>query len=390
MALQRYSDTYWYPSGQLAGNVAANVFPLNSNVPAPLFADGAGTIPLPNPTRTSATGVLTFWAEAGEHWVFIRNQAFQVPVGLSQEQADLSTGTANGGNISVNLTNPKALDIEPLVGYVVNQPLSGATPSLVMVKSPQRTEALTPASEGRILTWWLMDALGVVSQQGTFPTPSQIRFNLVLGMTAYDGGSGSIVFHQNIPITLNQPIAASAVLMDSLGPFSISGNSVDPLAGTMSFAKTAGTIFARGFNFVNNTNEPNIANSPGQNPAQFAYITQNAFSTGPLVTSVDAGQYDVGGVVTPVPAPNLWTIQRVWCLPVDDAIQLQIRVQYGQNTYASQAEAINAIGNTDFVPQYDSSTFGCLLAHIVVRADATDLNDPTQADVQRAGKFSAP
>jgi len=68
----------------------------------------------------------------------------------------------------------------------------------------------------------------------------------------------------------------------------------------------------------------------------------------------------------------------------------QVRVQYGQNTYATQAEAVEAIGNTAFIPNPEGNVFSALLGWIVVRQDATDLADPTQAFVRRAGKFDSP
>ena len=65
MALQLYSARYWLPNGNLSANRPANVFPELSNIHASLFADQAGTIPLPNPLSTDGGGLLTFWAAPG-------------------------------------------------------------------------------------------------------------------------------------------------------------------------------------------------------------------------------------------------------------------------------------------------------------------------------------
>lgn len=80
--LAPYSESYWYPDGSLASGVEYHVFPRTSNVHAVLFADQAGTVPLPNPGTTDANGLISFFVENGDHWLFIRGQAFYVIVDL--------------------------------------------------------------------------------------------------------------------------------------------------------------------------------------------------------------------------------------------------------------------------------------------------------------------
>lgn len=387
MAIEQYTDKFWFPTGELAVGVPATVFPADSNIKAALFSNAAGTIPLPNPLPTGAGGVLTFWAEGGDYWIHISDWIFSVSVGISQEQSDLSTGTAAGGEFTPNLVTPPDLDIAPLVGYIVTQPQDGSKPAITRVDSPQRTESLTPASMTRILTWWLMDSTGAVIQQGMAPTPEQTRNFLILGLTAFDGAT-SLVFDQTLPLSLNQPLNQLTDLMIGLGPFNMTGNLVTPVAGTLSINKTAGTIFARAFNFIPNPDNPHISDIAAQTPVTFQYNTQNAFSDGPTGIVLDPGNYDVGGVVTPVPGVA-WTIQRVWGYPLN-MVDQQVRLQYGQRVYASKTEALEAIGNTEYIPNPEGNVFSALLGHIVLRSDATDLADLTQAAFRRAGKFDSP
>lgn len=82
MPLAPYTETYWYPDESLAASVPYHVFPRFSNVHATLFADQAGTLPLPNPGLTSPAGVISFFVENGDYWLYIGGETFYVIVDL--------------------------------------------------------------------------------------------------------------------------------------------------------------------------------------------------------------------------------------------------------------------------------------------------------------------
>lgn len=391
MALQQYSKKYWFPNGTLAANLPAAVFPEDSNVFAPIFSDGIGT-PLANPTTTDGSGVLTFWAEEGMYWVHIDTEAFLVDVGLSEEQADLSTGTASGGELDI--ATPTSITINALVGYVADvNALTSIVPTLMKVDEPTQTVALDAGSLARSITWWLMDSAGNVIQQGAAPTPVQRRMNLVLGVSLFDTGLGQLVEVQTLPVLLGQPANQFADLADSMGPFSLSGNILTPNGPTLGLNKSAGTLFSRSAShFVSGTltDNPNVAVSPAQLPVTLRRILQTStIPTPPPVATIDPTQYDVGGVLTPVGGTaTASTILRVW-LFATNVSTAQIAVQYGQATYGSLLAAVNNVGNEIFTPA-PVTAVGALIGYIAVIRTATNLSDPTQAVFVRAGKFSTP
>jgi hypothetical protein len=390
VALQLYSARYWLPNGNLSANRPANVFPELSNIHAALFADQAGTIPLPNPLSTDGGGLLTFWAAPGNYWVYIDSETFAISVGVTSEESDLSTGMAAGGEININGTNPIAIDITSFTGYVITNFQDGSKPVQTRVDFPDTTVALSGASLTRSFTWWMVDATGAVIQLGAVPTPQQRRENIVLGFTVYDG-STAIVFEQSIPVILPQPANQMADLMDALGPFGLTGgNRFSPVAGTLSMSKTEGKVFARAFGLFPDPQSPHISVLPAQSPTVFRTVTQADFSDNIGANTLDVGNYDVGGVVTPIPSPaTTFVIFRVFAYPLNQ-IPLQVTVQYGQHLYASMDEAIEARGNTDFVPNPQATFAAAFLAWVVVRGDATDLADPVQARFFTADKFSTP
>lgn len=78
MAIAPYSEKYIYASGVPATGDLAYVYPRSVSAPAVLFADLAGTVPLPNPVAIGAGGILAFFTENGDYWVYVNGQSFYV------------------------------------------------------------------------------------------------------------------------------------------------------------------------------------------------------------------------------------------------------------------------------------------------------------------------
>lgn len=392
MALARYSKRFWFPNGVLATNITARVFPEGSNGLAPLFTDATGTVPLANPTTTSGTGFLTFWAESGNYWIHLDTEAFYTQVGMSQEQADLSTGIASGGELNPNAGNPAAIDILALDGYIVDYLADDqAEPVITRIKTADQTVALDAASLLRSVTWWLMDSSATVIQQAAKPTPAQRRTHLVLGVTTFF--SGTVVVVQSLPTILSQPANQLADLMDGLGPFVISGCQVTANGVNLMIDQAAGEMFARAFShYISGvrTDNPHDVVVPAQSPSQFRYITSTGTTFGPLVTTVDVANFDNAGVITPIGGgANTSSIHRLWLFGTGDA-STQLAFQYGQTTYSSLGAAVNAIGQSGHVVNPLIVRNGALLAWVVATRTATDLSDPAQAMIVAAPKFAAP
>lgn len=451
MALAEYTDLFWFPSGDLAVGVAVRIFPHESNVLAPLFTDATGTVPLANPVITSATGTISFWAETGLYWMHADSESFEIAVGVTPNdpnaiaelqldvlqlqgemtaveadvttlqadmttaqadintlQADMttlqtdlmgvdamasaviSTGVVGGGILSANVGNPLAVDISAVTAYVVDDSVNPIDPVITRIDEPNRTATLDGAAQARVITWWMMDADGNLIQQADTPTPQERRDFVVLGRTAFNPLTGSFLAFKSIQVDLGQDPNQLADLMDSLGPFSLTGNRITPVAATLSFNKSAGVMFQRGVHHDVDHNNPHEHATPAQTPAQFRRITQTTAVPTPLFTVIDPANYDVGGVVTPVGGGSgSSTIQRVYLSAADNTVD-QISIQYGQTVYSSLTNALNAVGSGTFTPNPGLTDLATLIGYIAVTRVATNLADTTQAQFVNAGKFAAP
>ncbi|MFF9265837.1 hypothetical protein [Streptomyces longwoodensis] len=134
MALAEYNDLYWFPSGEPARNTPARIFPEHSNTFAQLYADEAGTQPLPNPLTTDNDGRLRFWAEAGFYWISIDQESIRVAIGTGEEgvtpqQVDEKIAAHNADTTAVHgIPDTSQLlthaDLPDLSGYATDAELA--------------------------------------------------------------------------------------------------------------------------------------------------------------------------------------------------------------------------------------------------------------------------
>jgi len=398
MVIAQYSDLYWYPSGALATNVAARVFPAHSNAFAPLWADAGGTIPLANPTSTDGTGTLEFFAEEGDYWVHIDSESFLITVGVPPDlsvaevaSATISTGIVSGGAISVNAGSSSAIDIEPLVGYITDFTADPFNPTVTRINFPGVVGLeMDAGSLARTVTSWLMDENQVITQVPSPTSNEQRRTHIRIGLTAQFGGVISV--DQSLPIILQQPANQLSDLMVSLGPFNISGNRISANGANLMINQTAGKLFSQAFNhYVGpvQTNDPHVTVTQAQTPAQFRYVTSTSTTFGAVRNTIDVANYAPGGVVTPVGGgAGTSTVHRVYMFPANNAVD-QIVIQYGSNTYPNLAAAAAAVGGGMFTPN-SMLADAAFIGYVVATRTATNLSDPAQASITNSGKFATP
>lgn len=85
MPLAPYTEPYWYSDGAPASGQKLYIYPRSGPPLAQLYADQAGTVPLPNPLVLPPSGIASCWLEHGDHWGYINGACFYLVIDLDPE-----------------------------------------------------------------------------------------------------------------------------------------------------------------------------------------------------------------------------------------------------------------------------------------------------------------
>lgn len=297
----------------------------------------------------------------------------------------LDTGVLYGGQLNDSAT-VGSVDLTAGAGIIVDYSDDDATPNITLVPITAQTVAISDLVSP--VTWLMMSTAGAIVQQTTRPTNVQRRTHLQLGAVVIS--AGDIIIEQTLHQILQHPANQLYDLMDAIGPFNISGNTMSAVGGGLTVAKESGVVFSRAFNQYANdlvTNDPHTASAAAQSPMSMRYVTQLPQAPVAPVTSVIPGSYDVGGTITAIPgAGTVATIQRVFLFPENDVAN-QIIIQYGQTVYSSLDAAVAAINTTAYVKNPVNED-GVLIGYICLTKNAANLAVSSQARIIAAARFS--
>ena len=234
-----------------------------------------------------------------------------------------------------------------------------------------------------IVTHVFINGSGNVVQQSTLPTPEQFRTLIYVGrilhlnQTTING-----VINSHIPAY--QPMLHTIDLARSIGIINSEGNIFTPNGANLSLDKSFGVIFSLGNNYSNFPNNPNFSEIAQESLVDFTYRFQNGTNLS-STTVINPAIYDLNGVSTPVPSDK-FTTQRIFLYPSGG-----VRIQPGQALYDTMAEAKAAVGTEPFVTEENNAIDASLRAVLIVKGNATDLSNSTQAAIIHAnmlGEFA--
>lgn len=291
-----------------------------------------------------------------------------------------STGLFVGGTLSVNADDTK-FDISDGNGQVVDSVTGTVTPV-----SWSGLTAQSAAYSG-VLTYVSISSVGAVVTSATKPTNADHRTNIQLGVLVHVNAVNiDAVNQEQSPI--HQSTNQLVDLINAIGFINVSGNVPQPVT-LLKFKKTAGEMFFHGINFVNDIDNPHLLTLPLVDTGSggtFQYRYQDGSSSLLTLTDIIPSEYDDGnGQATPgTVTSNRWQVQRFYSFTSN-----AVKIQPGQATYSTKADALAAIQTEVFITEPSIRDNGMLIGYLAVRGGATDLSLSNDAMFVAAGKFGS-
>lgn len=290
-----------------------------------------------------------------------------ISINADTTKYDISAGTVI---IVDSYTDPT----KPVVTTVPFAGVTGVTPSNIL------TQPITELG---------IDVNGNVVEQNDGFVDEEIRDYAVIGSVGHPNFT-NITQVNSFTTTLNVNLASSMNdLGEVLGTINAGGNVISANGANLNLNVSAGSIFRFGVNSKSNLKNPNKLSASAVSAFPFFYTWQDGlggFNISAPTTAVNPSSFDdgTGGVSAPngSVANNRWSIQRVF---IERSSGVNA-IQYGASTYSTAADAEASLRSEPF--NVNPSTRGFVLrAWLIVRGNATDLSDQSQAVFIPAGKF---
>lgn len=351
--------------------------------PASAIENNFATFNTTKDTKDSGISLVTTLDETGTDLHIPSEQAVREMFNPIRDRLhrSLGCGVLSGLTISINGTDNTKIDISAgVAGFTNTDDIEHPTAQKITFSAQTGIAVNYIASANA--TYIALDSSGNIIQQTTPFTPTQRRNHVILGAAIHSNRTTINVVNNFPDVVLN---VASQLddLADSLKSFNISGNIISANGANLNINKNAGQVFKKGANFQNDSKNPHVITTPTLTaPTTLRYRLRDGTEYSNTAV-IDPDYYDLNGVRTIVPTASPFSIQRFVLFPSSNLI----RIQYGQATYKTMAEAIASINTEAFIVEQNMADNGLLRAILVVNKGTTALNVSTNAVFYEVDRF---
>jgi hypothetical protein len=315
-----------------------------------------------------------------------------LPIQLSK----ISTGIFSGGEMSKGtlsgspLTTTK-ISVSAGSGIIIDNYTDPLNPTYQLISWPAFIDEEITNIVSAERTFLAISPAGsplgspILIQQTTIYTEQQHRDVIPLGIAGHVTNV-SVVAVRSDPHAAFDADARLGDLAHAIGPFNIEGNIYTYNGVNLLLDKSVGKSYRLGNNFHVDRAAPDTTTDASEAALEWNYSYQDGaggFTLTGKVTTIEPANYDDGDGTFGTVATNTWTTQIIKHFPGGAGH----RIEYGQTTYSSKAEALAAIPDINHLHN-PAFAEGITRGFLVVRGGASDLSLSSDAQFVEGGKFT--
>ena len=332
------------------------IYETDGTTPMLTYNTTTGTVSIPNLINANLSGLMSSSLVSG----------MTLSINADTSKFDISSGVIRFVDNYTDINNPVVTEVS----------YGGSTANTV-------TDL---ATEG--VTYIYIDASQTLTQTHAILSGADLRTKILIGALVHPNNV-SISSVDNRTHTIGYGVAASLTdLFEAIGGINLTGNIYSANGANLYVNKSSGTLLQGGINYGVDKTSPNIIASASGSSISLVYrYSDGAGGANVTVAStIDPGHYDddTGGSPTPngTVANNKFTLQKLYFSPSSNTTV----IEYGQVVYASMNEARAAKSISTIRYATPALQFR---GWLIVKGDATDLSDSTQAEFIEADKFGS-
>lgn len=349
------------------------------------------TIELLNAQTTTPTfdNGIYYSTENGHDTLHFRYHGHDLSIDYLTE--NIPTGILNGGGLSTNTNTTFDVAAGDGLINILNKSNSDPHPEIKKVNwsTITVTHTLGDANNAdQLNTWIYVDSAGSIQQTLTTPSPALWRNNIVLGSVIHS--SNVIRFVKTFPRTAYSSGNTYAEFVEIFGPLKKSGHLLTvSLTNNMAFDRSSGESFALGRNYDVDPLNPSLVSDTGGTPVFHRYssassgFTKDDGPNGAGYASIDPSKYDDNGTITTT-SSGQYSVQRLFHFPNNTNV---IVAYYGKAEYSSIDDAEKNYLLENFQEAENTANQAIYLGALIVKGNATDLNNASQARILTGGIF---
>lgn len=295
------------------------------------------------------------------------------------------TGLFNGGEMSINALDATKIDIAAGLGVVVDNYTNPEIPNVIHITWPDLVGVDVEFLASDFGSSIAIDRTGQITQFPASGGDIDKRDNVFLGILGHSNLT-TVTSIASAPTPGYDQTHMLIDLADALGLVNKSGNIYSANGTNLKINKSAGQVYAVGYNHANSAKQPNVTTDAASTATSFFTGYRDGlggFTVGAAITDVPVANYDDNsGTLAAIPASDPWTIFRIVYFPaIDNHVML-----YGQNLYKTQKSAEAAIFGEafDLAPEVSN---GIIRAYLITKNVTTDLSDLAEARFIEANLF---